>query len=426
MHILYYHLYFNTRNDSSGTRSFEMASRLLRKGHMVTIVCGSREGKLQFDGEIKNGYKTGEIDGIKIIEIQIPRFNYTNFIQRAIAFLRYGFRGIKIAIQLDYDLLFATSTPLTAAIPGIVMKWFRKKPFVFEVRDLWPELPREMGVIKNPVALAAMSFLEWFSYRKADACIGLSPGIVQGIRKRSRKNQPIAMISNGCDLDVFNPGIRDELNLQGVSKNDFVAIFTGAHGIANGLEIVLDASAYLIKRGVHDIKIVFIGNGSMKPHLIERTKKMNLTNCIFLDPIPKIDLGKISGSVDVGLMVLANVPAFYYGTSPNKFFDYIASGLPVLNNYPGWLAELIKKYNCGVVVEPDNPEAFGDGLAYLVNNPDKRKIMGQNARNLAEGEFNRDIQANKFITHLETTAKLYYTRRRIEMKDRYRWHNIQR
>jgi glycosyltransferase involved in cell wall biosynthesis len=408
MHILYYHLYFNTRENTSGTRSYEFAKRLIVRGHRVTIVCGSRDGRLKLEGEFINGIKRGKIDGIDIIEIYLPNFNYENFIKRAISFIRYGFRGIKVALRYDYDLLFATSTPLTASIPGIIMRFFRKKPFVFEVRDLWPELPKEMGVITNPIVLWSMSFLEWLSYRKANACIGLSPGIVKGIKSRSRKSLPVTMIPNGSDLDVFRPGSRTDLKINGVGTNDHTAVFTGAHGIANGLDAILDAASYLLSIGRDDIKLVLIGQGTMKSKLVERAKKENLTNCIFLDPVSKNQINMITGSADVGLMVLANVPAFYYGTSPNKFFDYIASGLPVLNNYPGWLADLIRENNCGVVVEPDNPQAFGDALVYLVDHPEERKEMGNNARRLAELQFQRDHLAEKFIAWLEGTASHYY------------------
>jgi glycosyltransferase involved in cell wall biosynthesis len=408
MHILYYHLYFNTRDNTSGTRSYEFAKRLIKRGHKVTIVCGSRDGGLNLDGEYRKGIRRGTIEGICIIEIFLPIENYENFVKRGISFIRFGLRGIKVALTERFDLLFATSTPLTASIPGIVMKFFRRKPFVFEVRDLWPELPREMGVIKNPLVLWTMSFLEWLSYRKSDACIGLSPGIVEGITRRSGTTLPVTMIPNGCDLDVFNPGHRKDLSIDGIQPNDLVAVFTGAHGIANGLDAVLDAASCLKNLGRDDIKLVFIGKGTMKSKLIERARRENLQNCIFLDPVPKKQLNNITGSSDVGLMILANVPAFYYGTSPNKFFDYIASGLPVLNNYPGWLADMIREHDFGIVVEPDDPKAFGEALTYLADHPDERKRMGVNARSLAENRFNRDKLAGEFVQWLEDSVSRYY------------------
>ena len=303
------------------------------------------------------GIHQGMIDGIRVIQIALPYSNKDGIDKRAWTFLKFAWRGISIALKEDYDLLFATSTPLTAGIPGIVMKLFRKKKFVFEVRDLWPELPKALGM-RNPFWLWGMSALEWLSYHCADACIGLSPGICVGIKKRSQINKPIAMIPNGCDLEIFKPSLRDNLLLEGVKPTDKVVIFTGAHGVANGLDAILDAAAVLKDMGRDDFVLVFVGDGKVKPHLMERARKEQLDNCKFYAPMPKTELNKLVASADVGLMVLANVPAFYYGTSPNKFFDYISSGLPVLNNYPGWLADMIKENHLGVVVTPNDANSF--------------------------------------------------------------------
>ena len=291
-------------------------------------------------------------------------------------FFRFAVQSSILALTYNYDLLFATSTPLTAGIPGIVGRLLRRKPFVFEVRDLWPELPREMGVITNPVILKAMDLLEWLSYHCARGCIGLSSGIIEGIKRRGIDSRNVTMIPNGCDLDLFDPEKSNPIHPEGVKKDDFIAIFTGAHGIANGLDAVLDTALELKKHGRKDIKLVFIGDGKLKPELKQRAESEQLDNCIFLDPVPKKELARLLQGVDVGMMILANVPAFYYGTSPNKFFDYIAAGLPVLNNYPGWLANIIAENKCGVVVPPENPEAFADVLEYLADNRDEAAEMG--------------------------------------------------
>lgn len=271
---------------------------------------------------------------------------------------------------------------------------------------MWPELPKALGM-KNPFLLWGMSLLEKWSYRKADACIGLSPGICEGIAKRSQKGKKIAMIPNGCDLNIFCPGKRVDSALEGIKDTDKVAIFTGAHGIANGLDAVLDAAVELKKMGRDDIVLVFIGNGKTKKALIQRVEKEKLDNCRFFDPMPKNKLNKIVASADIGMMVLANVPAFYYGTSPNKFFDYISSGLPVLNNYPGWLADIISKNECGVIIPPEDAKAFALGLMKLADSPKLREEYGKNARLVAEKEFDRNKLANYFALFLEETVSLY-------------------
>lgn len=399
MKILYFHQHFKTPAQAGGTRSYEFARRLVDEGHSVTMVCG-KMADLGLEPSGKTGMHRGMVDGIDVVQLDLPYSNKDNLLKRTKVFLRYAWKGIRLALSEEYDLLFATSTPLTAGIPGIAAKWFRRKKFVFEVRDLWPELPKALGM-KNPFALWGMSILEWLSYHAADACIGLSPGICDGIRRRSQKGKEIAFIPNGSDLELFRPGKRSDLKLPGVEPDQFVALFTGTHGIANGLDAVLDAAAELKKMERPDIVLAFIGNGKQKEKLQKRARDESLDNCRFYDPIPKKDLRDIVASVDAGMMILANVPAFYYGTSPNKFFDYIAAGLPVFCNYPGWMADMIQSRKCGVAVEPDNPKAFADALVWLADHPAERREMGENARKLAESDFDRNRLGDRFTSFLE-------------------------
>lgn len=402
MHVLYFHQYFNTPRMAGGIRSYEMARQLIARGHKVTMVC-ARQGKDAMDlpGKPEDHVRKGEIDGISVIQFNLEYSNYLSLPQRTWLFLRFAMHSVSLAMHMDYDLVFATTTPLTAGIPGIFARTLRGKPFVFEVRDLWPELPKAMGVVTNPIVLAGMSALEWMSYRTASACIALAPGIREGIARRSPKGRAITMIPNGCDLELFRPGSRQDLDLPGVRPTDCVALFTGAHGIANGLHAVLDAAHVLLRRGRKDIILTFIGDGKLKPALAMRAQTDGLENCHFFDPIPKNQLNRVVSCCDIGLMILDDVPAFYYGTSPNKFFDYISSGLPVLNNYPGWLADLIGEHRCGIVVPPRNPETFADALCKLADDPGLRSAYGRNARRLAENMFSRNLLATQFVDWLE-------------------------
>lgn len=405
MKVLYFHQHFTTPALGGATRSYEFARRLIERGHTVTMVCGEM-AKLNLPKTgVRNVYR-GDVDGIDVIQISLPYSNKDGIAKRAITFLKFAWKGVRVALHEDYDLLFSTSTPLTAGIPGIVMKWFRKKAFVFEVRDLWPELPKALGM-KNPVLLWGMRVLEKWSYLKADGSIGLSPGICEGIAKRSQRGKKIRMIPNGCDLNIFCPGNREDLDLPGIKSTDQVAVFTGAHGIANGLDAVVDAAIELKKMKREDIVLVFIGSGKTKARLIKRVEREGLNNCHFFDPMPKNRLNRIVVSADIGMMVLANVPAFYYGTSPNKFFDYISSGLPVLNNYPGWLADMITQYHCGVVVPPEDAKAFAEALVRLADHPELRKEFGKNGRLLAEKEFDRNKLADAFVDFLEDIYAQY-------------------
>ncbi|MGM0926534.1 MAG: glycosyltransferase family 4 protein [Pseudomonadota bacterium] len=406
MKVLYFHQYFTTPKGSSGIRSYEMAKRLVQHGHDVTMVCGrSARGDTGLEGSFKRGRRSGFVDGIYIIELDLPYSNNDGFIKRAFTFLKFAARSIGISLTQQYDVVFATTTPLTAGIPGILARWLRRKPFVFEVRDLWPELPREMGVITNPLVLWAMGVLEWLSYRSAHRLIGLSPGIVEGIAKRGVARERIAMIPNGCDLEIFSPTQGGDSpqpwRPESVADTDLMAVFTGTHGMANGLDAVLDAAAVLKQRGRSDIKLVLVGQGRLKPELQARSQREDLDNVVFHDPVDKARLAGLMASADLGMQVLANVPAFYYGTSPNKFFDYIAAGLPVLNNYPGWLAEMLEEQRCGFAVPPDDASAFADALEQAALDRAALEEMGRNAHALAAERFNRHRLADEFVAWLE-------------------------
>lgn len=401
MKILYFHQHFSTPRGGTGIRSYAMARALIERGHTVTMVCGSYGvGQTGLEGSFVGGVRRGRVDGIDVVEFELPYSNRLGLVKRLMLFMQFALRSVMVALREDYDVLFATTTPLTAGIPGIFAKWVRRKPFVFEVRDLWPELPRAMGVITNPVILFLMSLLEWCSYRSADRLIGLSPGIVQGIQRKRVAAERVIMIPNGCDLDIFDAQSAP-WRPSAVAADDLMAVFAGTHGMANGLDAVLDAARELKRRGRQDIKILLIGDGQLKPSLIARAQTEGLDNVVFHDPVNKTRLAGLMSVTDVGLQILANVPAFYYGTSPNKFFDYIAAGVPVLNNYPGWLSEMISTYHCGFSVPPENPNAFADALVQAADHRAELKKMGKAARKLAEEKFDRAALSSQFVQWLE-------------------------
>ncbi|ENM3735657.1 glycosyltransferase family 4 protein [Vibrio cholerae] len=405
MNILYFHQHFSTPKGSAGIRSYQMARRLIHHGHNVTMVCGTYGGgDTGLDSAFVSGKREGIVDGIRIIEYDLAYFNSDGFVKRSMTFVKFALKSIGLAFTEKYDVLFATTTPLTAGIPGIFAHWLRGKPFVFEVRDLWPELPKEMGVIKNPVILGLMSILEWASYRSAHRCIGLSPGIVDGIKKRGVPDSKITMVPNGCDLSIFTQ-LSEPWRPDGVAEEDLMAIFTGTHGMANGLNAVLNAAVELQNRGRNDIKLVLVGQGKLKPQLEAKAQELQLKNVIFHPPVNKQKLAGLMASADVGMQVLANIPAFYYGTSPNKFFDYISAGLPVINNYPGWLAGMIEELQCGFAVAPENPKAFANALEQAADDREALAAMGDAARQLAESQFDRQMLADKWVDWVVATAQ---------------------
>ena len=402
MKILYFHQYFTTPAGPGGSRSYEFARALAARGHEVTVVTGRLARAVTGLEHLPfhSGFRRGRVETVEVIELDLPYSNADRFVRRALTFLRFALRSIHIAVTERCDLIFATTTPLTAAIPGILGRWIRGRTFVFEVRDLWPELPKAMGVIRNRAALGLMSALEWSAYRSAHRLVALSPGIADGIARRGVARQAIAMIPNGCDRDIFSnhPG---SWRPAGVDASDLMAVFTGTHGIANGLDAVLNAAATLKKRGRGDVKLVLVGDGKRKPALVERARTEGLDNVIFHEPVEKTRLAGLMAGANLGMQILANVPAFYYGTSPNKFFDYIASGLPVLINYPGWLADVVTEHDCGYAVPPDDQDAFADALVHAADNRGRLPEMGARGLALASGRFDRATLAAEFVQWIE-------------------------
>lgn len=397
MKILYLHQHFSTPKGSVGIRSYQMARRCVEQGHSVTMVCGSYGGgQTGLAIPSKWGMRRGTVDGIEVVELDMAYSNNMGFVHRSLLFVKFMFRSIWLALTEEYDVIFATTTPLTVGVPGIVARWVRNKPFVFEVRDLWPELPKAMGVIRNPLVLTVLSFLEWASYKSATRLIGLSPGIVEGIVKRGIGVNHIALIPNGCDLEIFDD-VEAKWRPDTIGEKDLLAVFSGTHGAANGLDAVLDAALVLQNRQRNDIKILLIGQGMKKPWLQQRAAVENIKNVIFHDPVNKEKLAQLLASADVGLQILADIPSFYYGTSPNKFFDYISAGLPVLTNYPGWVANMIEDNKCGFPVEPGSPEAFADALEAAADDRVKLKLAGDNSRKLARKNFDRNQLSGEWV-----------------------------
>lgn len=405
MRVLYIHQYFTTAQGAGGTRSYEFAKALIARGHSVTMLCGSAQrGVTGLTQPFSKDKRQGLVEGIEVIEIDLAYSNYDGFFKRALKFMKFIYKTLQIVLTGKYDLLYATSTPLTVAIPGIFAKIFRRKPFVLEIRDLWPELPKAMGVVKNPLVLSGLGLLERMAYRFADVGVGLSPGICEGMaRFGTLPKDKITLIPNGCDIEILQKNEpMDEGNipllLRELLATKFTVVFCGAHGLANGLDAALDAAARLQKQGLHHIALIFIGDGKSKPQLMERVKKEALTNSYFFDPIAKTALSWVLQRAGIGMMLLKNIPAFYYGTSPNKFFDYIASGLPVLNNYPGWVAELIAETQCGIVVPPDASEAFANALIdFSKLSKTQWQVFSHRALQLAKERFNREALSAKFV-----------------------------
>ncbi|QVL35749.1 glycosyltransferase family 4 protein [Aminirod propionatiphilus] len=390
MKILYLHQYFNTPAMAGGTRSYEMGRRLVAWGHEVHMITTDRDGRFPKD---KIWHETEEA-GIHVHWTPVPYGNAMPYNERIKAFFAFSWRAARRAVAIGGDIVFATSTPLTIAIPGVYASKRLGIPMVFEVRDLWPEVPIALGALKNPLTIAAAEWLEGFAYRNAARVVTLSPGMMEGVIKKGVVPDRVTMIPNGCDIDLFQ-NVTSKWRPEGVDDSDFMAIFAGAHGLANGLDALLDAAVELQKKGANKIKVVLIGNGAIKKSLQKRAKKENLKNVIFCDYVSKNRLVGLFASADLGLQILSNIPEFHYGSSPNKFFDYIASGLPVLINYPGWLDEEVKKNKIGISCSENS---IADGIWDYYKG---ERISRQHVLTYAINNFSRDFLAKKIMNFID-------------------------
>jgi glycosyltransferase involved in cell wall biosynthesis len=393
MHILYIHQYFTTPEEGGGTRSYEFARSLAKRGHKVTMLTGSKLNNSMVNKKKKNDE---HIEGIHIIYLKTLYSNYMPFKKRLYSFVDFSLRSILAGIKIKrYDLIFATSTPLTVAIPGIILSFLRRVPMVFEVRDLWPEVPIQMGVIKNSLLIKLLRWFEAFTYRHSNHIIALSPGMAKGILATGVAINKVTMIPNFCNLDFFKP---EKSNINNLGKleynNNPIIAYCGAISYANNLELIIHVAEKLQKMN-NPVIFVIAGEGRLKPKLEKLTKVKKLKNVIFLGKINKYEVVELYRKAIACLILFKNLPILSTN-SPNKFFDALAAGRPIITNMGGWIGNLVENYKIGFSLENDNPHAIIEAVEKLTNmNKNQLEEIGKNARKLAAEKFNREDMVEK-------------------------------
>jgi glycosyltransferase involved in cell wall biosynthesis len=398
--ILYIHQFFATRDSSHPTRSYEFARRMVADGHDVTMVTGaSRLGRARE----KRPYSRFDVDGIDVRAVRNSYSNYMGYPRRMVSFAIFSITGTLAALGGPRpDVVFATSTPLTVGIPGYLVSRLRRAPFVFEVRDLWPEAAIQMGALGRDSLLARVArALERFIYHKADAVIGLSPGMTAGIIDAGKDPAAVHTIPNCSDLDLFHPGAKDPEMLTRLGTGERFAVgYAGAIGPSNAVDVVTRAAAILRERGRADIVFVLAGDGKSLPAIREHVEAEGLDNVKLVGSLPKHDVPPFLRSCDALMTLFADVPILATN-SPNKFFDGLASGRPMIVNSPGWTKGIVEDDDAGVHIPADDPRALADAVAALADDRTGAEAKGKNARETAERLFGRDDMARKLIAVLE-------------------------
>lgn len=407
MRILYLHQYFTTPQGGGGTRSYEFARRLVAAGHEVRVVTSSaRFAPVSLD---PTGSRTvTSVEGIELTILHIPYSNKLSFSRRLLAFARYAAEAAREAARYKADLVFATSTPLTIALPGMLAKYLHGIPMVFEVRDLWPELPIAVGALRNPLARAAARGLELAAYRAANHVVALSPGMAQGVIARGVDPARVSVIPNCCDLDMFDIAAEhgDVLRAQvpGLSDDGPLILYAGTFGLINGVSYLAEVAAAM-RRLNPAARFLLVGDGAERERLIVRAHDLGVlgANLFVWAPLPKRQMPALFAAADVATSLFLPIPAMAHN-SANKFFDALAAGRPVAINYGGWQAEILRSSGAGLVLPPDSPAEAARLLAAYLDDRQGLKRAGAAARELAATTFARDAMADRLLEIFERLA----------------------
>ncbi|MAD54764.1 glycosyltransferase family 4 protein [Idiomarina sp. UBA3992] len=401
MEIIYLHQYFNTPDMPFGTRSYEMARRMVAKGYKVRMITSYREN----DRKVKDWFVTDE-SGIEVHWYPVPYSNHMGFVARVMAFLRFAWAAQKKTIELSGDIIFASSTPLTIALPAIPAARRKKIPMVFEVRDLWPEMPIAVGALKNPVSRFLAKKLELWAYSNSDAIVALSPGMKEGVVRSGFEEQRIAVIPNSSDNTEFqyNRNAADSfLSKRPWLMSSPLLVYAGSLGSTNGVGFLVDVAKELDLLG-SDIKILVVGDGAERDSILEKANFEAVLNKNFFaeELLPKKEIPALLSAATLASVLFIDVPEMR-ANSANKFFDALASGTPVLVNFGGWINELVERNSIGVSVWKKSASEVAVFLEEKMHDEKWLEESGKNARYMAEKYFSRDILANQLMEVLERT-----------------------
>lgn len=392
--VLILHQHFKSPNEGGAIRSYYLARALVDRNFKVTVITTHNQRVA----------KVENIEGIEVHYLPIAYDNRFGFSARVIAFIRYVWGAVRLAEKFkDFDCCYAISVPLTVGIAAMRIKNKYGMPFLFEVGDLWPDAPIQLGFIKNFFVTRALYGLEKRIYRAAAAVVALSPAIREVISKRVL-GKKVHVITNMADCDFFKPEKkRPELEEKFQTREKFVISYVGAVGMANGLDFFLECANACRKAGV-PARFLLCGDGALLERLQRNANHLNLTNLSFIPFTNRAGVKEVLNVTDAVLVCYKPVAILETG-SPNKFFDGLAAGKLILANFGGWICREIEANQCGVFVDPHQPEAFVKKISPFIT--DTRLLIQHQeaARALAEKKYSRNLLGEQFGSLFKSMPK---------------------
>jgi glycosyltransferase involved in cell wall biosynthesis len=403
IHTLLLHQAFASKDQPGGTRHFELGRRLVAEGQQFTVVAsdvsyttGERSGSGKFVTE------TCE-DGIRVLRVYTYAALKKSYVMRIVSFVGFMFCSFIVGMRVPKpDVVMGTTPSFFQAVSAWLIAALRRRPFLLEVRDLWPEFAIDIGLLRNPVLIALARWLENFLYSHADHLLVNSPAYSDYLIAKGVPPSKVRCIPNGVDSAMFFPeeraqDIRQKYNVD----HKFVVTYAGAIGMANDLDVLIEAAAALSNR--EDIHILIVGDGKERNRLERLVSELNLSNVTFAGSFPKSEMGRVLAASDACLAILRNIKMFTT-TFPNKVFDYMAAGRPTLLAIDGVIRRVVEDAGGGVFVEPGNATELARAIASIADDPTRAKQMGENARAWVVQHYCRDQQAKELQEFISMIA----------------------
>ena len=396
MHILLIHQAFTSLNEPGGTRHHEFARFLAKQGHQVSIIASPISyltGKTTQSHQVKK-----EMEGkISIYRACTYPNLHKSFVHRLLSYFSFMISSFFISLKIkNVDIVWGTSPPIFQGFTAWLVSKLKRVPFLLEIRDLWPAFAIAVGVLKNKLLISLSLWLERFLYQHADKIIVNSPGYIEHVQLKGGQN--VTLIPNGSDTTAFTPTNTIQIRKELGWADKFILLYAGAHGMSNDLPVVLQAAKLIEK--YNDIKIVFIGDGKEKSNLIYLAKSLRLSNVEFINPVPKNKITEYLQAADVCIAILKPIE-LYKTTYPNKVFDYMAAGKPIILAIDGVIREVVESAACGIFCEPGNPRAIANAVLDMYNNRSQLAEIGEHGKMYLEQNFDRALIAKDFTDMIE-------------------------